>query len=300
MKVKTIKLCAADRVFSFINYIFLTFAFLVVIFPLLNIVSQSLSSPGPVLAGRVLFWPMDFTLLAYEKIVSHPDLINGFLNSMFYTTAGTIVNVVLSIMAAYPLSRKDFHGRKFFIGMFIFTMLFSGGMIPTYLVVKSLGLYNTRLALILPNALTVWNVMLARTFFQNTIPGELYDAAEIDGASDFQVLGRVVLPLAVPIVAVLTLFYAVEHWNSFFNGLIYLRTKELLPLQVVLRNIMANAQELETMTSLTTGAADAQVLAIIEVLKYAIIVFASLPVLILYPFVQKYFVKGIMVGSLKG
>jgi ABC-type glycerol-3-phosphate transport system permease component len=300
MKRHTIKLSFSDRIFHLVNYIYLTIVFFVVLFPLINIVSQSLSSPGAVIAGKVFLWPVNFTLAAYKRIITNPDLIRGFLNSLFYTGFGTLLNVLLSIMAAYPLSRKDFYGWKIFIGLFVFTMLFRGGLIPSYMVVRALKLYNTRWAMILPSALSVWNVMLARTFFQNTIPTELYDAAEIDGASDFQVLVRVVLPLAAPIIAVLTLFYAVGHWNSFFHGLIYLRSKALLPLQVVLRNILANAEEIEAMVDVTLTANDAQVLALVEVLKYAIIVFASLPVLILYPFIQKYFVKGIMVGSLKG
>jgi putative aldouronate transport system permease protein len=299
MERRNIKLSFSDRLFHVINNIFLTIVLLLVIFPLINVVSQSLSSPNAVITGKVFLWPVEFTIDAYRRIVTSPDLIGGFKNSFFYTIVGTALNVTLSIMAAYPLSRKDFYGRKFIIGMFVFTMMFSGGLIPSYLLVKNLGMYNTRWALIIPNALAVWNVMIARSFFQNTIPDELYEAAELDGASDIKLIFSVILPLSKPIIAVLTLFYAVDHWNSYFNGLIYLKSKNLLPLQVVLRNILANAQAIEQMADI---ASEDQIksLALVEVLKYAIIVFASLPVILLYPLVQKHFVKGVMVGSLKG
>jgi ABC-type glycerol-3-phosphate transport system permease component len=288
-----------DKVFFTINYIFLSFCFLIVILPLINVISSSLSSPTALITGKVFILPVEPSLFAYKKIVTNPDLINGYLNSLFYTVVGTSVNIILTIMAAYPLSRKDFYGRNVITGMFVFTMLFSGGMIPNYLLVKNLHLYDTRWALIIPGALSVWNVMIARNFFQTTIPNELIEAAEIDGASDIKVIFSVVLPLSAPIIAVLSLFYAVGHWNSYFGGFLYLKSKNLFPLQVVLRNILLNAQIIETMADIPSQE-QLNMMSIVEVLKYAIIVFASLPVILLYPIVQKHFVKGVMVGSLKG
>lgn len=289
----------SDKLFTILNYIFLLICFLIVIFPLLNVVSQSLSSPRAVVSGEVWIWPVEPTLIAYKRILTSTDLLMGFYNSAFYTFFGTIINVTLTIMAAYPLSRKDFYGRQFIIAIFVFTMMFSGGMIPTYLLVRDLNMLDTRWAMIIPNALAVWNVMIARTFFQTTIPVDLYEAAELDGASDTKIITKIVLPLSTPVIAVLTLFYAVGHWNSYFSGLIYLNSKDLLPLQVVLRNILAHASVLEEMISAQTKE-KTELLALVEVLKYAIIVFASIPVIILYPFIQKHFTKGIMIGSLKG
>ncbi len=289
----------SDRVFNGVNLLFQALCLAIILFPLINVISSSLSSPDAVASGKVWLLPVEPTLLAYKRIMKSRDLLTGFSNSLIYTFFGTILNIVLTIMAAYPLSRKDFCGRKAIIAFFVFTMMFNGGMIPTYLVVRDLGLLDTRWAMILPNALAVWNVMIARTFFQTTIPGELYEAADLDGADDIAVILKVVVPLSAPIIAVLTLFYAVAHWNSYFNGLLYLQNRNLLPLQVVLRNIISDSVVLEQMIMAQTEE-QAKMLNLVEALKYAIIVFASVPVLLLYPLVQKHFVKGIMIGSLKG
>ncbi|HEY8422792.1 MAG TPA: carbohydrate ABC transporter permease [Thermoclostridium sp.] len=296
---KSIHNSISDSVFKIINYTFLFICFMIVIFPLMNVVSTSLSSPKAVAAGKVWIWPVEPSLVAYEKILGNKQIWTGFYNSFFYTFFGTLINVILTIMAAYPLSRKDFFGRQAIISIFVFTMMFSGGMIPTYLLIKDLGLINTRWAMIIPNALTVWNVMLARTFFQNTIPVELYEASELDGASDTVIITKVVIPLSAPILAVLTLFYAVGHWNSYFNALLYLKSQELMPLQVVLRNFMSSVNLIQNMLGPITKE-QAELISLVDVMKYAIIVFASIPVIILYPFVQKHFVKGVMIGSIKG
>lgn len=285
MRTKNIKFSTSDKVFYVINHTFLFFCLLVVTFPLMNVVAQSLSSADAVITGKVFLWPVDFSLEAYRRIITNADLVNGFANLLFYTIVGTAVNVILTVMAGYPLSKKDFYGRRVIIGAFVFTMMFSGGLIPSYLLVKALGLYNTRWALIIPGAMSVWNVMIARTFFQNTIPDELCESAEIDGASDLKILLSIILPLSKPVIAVLTLFYAVDHWNSYFTGLIYLTKKELLPLQVVLRNILANAQIMQEMANIIDEE-QTRTLALVEVLKYAVIGFASLPVLLLYPFIR--------------
>lgn len=218
---------------------------------------------------------------------------------MLYTVTGTIINITLTMMAAYPLSRKELSGREVIIAFLFFTMIFEGGMIQTFLVVRDLGMYNTRWAMIIPTTLSVWNVMIAKSFFQNTFPSELYEAAEIDGCSELGIFLKIVLPLSGSIIAVLVLFYAVGHWNSYFNGLIYIKDKNLQPLQVVLRNILASTQYMSEMVDqMTTEQLNR--LSLVEVMKYAIIVAGTLPVAILYPFIQKHFTKGIFIGSIKG
>jgi multiple sugar transport system permease protein/putative aldouronate transport system permease protein len=223
--------------------------------------------------------------------------MTGFLNSLFYATVGTAINVTFTLLAAYPLSRRDLFGRNWFMLLFVFTMLFSGGLIPTYLVVHNLGLLNTRWALILPTAMAVWNMIITRTYYQITIPQELLEAARIDGCDDFRFFARIVLPLSKPIIAVNALFYAVGHWNQFFQALIYLTDASLFPLQLVLREILIqNTVDLTQMD--TTEIARRQELR--DLLKYALIVVASIPPILAYPFVQKHFIRGVMIGSLKG
>jgi putative aldouronate transport system permease protein len=299
MKRSSVRLAMADKGFHALNAALLGLVFLIVVLPLLNVLSMSLSSPKAVISGRVFIWPVEFSIDAYRHIAANRDLITGFLNSLLYTSVGTLISVTLTIMAAYPLSRKGIVGARAASGLFVFTMLFSGGMIPTYLLVKSLGMLNTRWALVIPGALSVFNVMIARTFFKTSMPDELYEASELDGASDLRVIFSVVLPLSGPIVAVLCLFYAVDNWNAYFSGFIYLRSKELFPLQVVLRNILASAQAIEESAGIVS-LTEASTMEMVEVLKYAIIVFASIPVVAIYPLVQKHFVKGVMIGSLKG
>lgn len=287
-----------DRIFLVLIYAFLTLVLVVVLLPLLYIVSSSFSSPQAVVSGKVWLIPIDFTLAGYEAVFNNPQVGTGFLNSLFYTVVGTIINVALTVMLAYPLSRGTFYGRNFFMVLLVITMMFEGGLIPYYLVVKELHLLDTRWAMILPGALAVFQVIIARTFFQTTIPTELSEAADLDGCSDIRFILHVVLPLSKPILAVMMLMYAVGHWNAYFDALIFLRTPDLFPLQIVLRNIlilntvdasmMANANQMLAQQGLK------------DLLKYSLIVVASGPVLIIYPFVQKYFVKGVMIGSLKG
>ena len=288
-----------DRVFNVVNYIYLLMCVVVILFPLLNVVSQSLSAPGEVFGGKVLFFPKGINLDGYRAIISSDEIIGGFANSVFLVVVGTALSVTLTIMAAYPLARKGLFGRGGIMALFTFTMMFSGGLIPTYLLVRSLGLIDNRLALILPHAVGVWNVIIARTFFMNTIPDELYEAAEMDGCSDIRAFFSIVLPLAAPIIAVMTLFYAVGIWNSYFDSLLYITTQSKFPLQIVLRNLLMNS-ELQSKLLENSIGDQSMALAQAEVLKYAVIVFTSLPMLMLYPFIQKFFVKGIMVGSVKG
>ena len=287
-----------DRVFYLVIGLFLLVCLVVVILPLANVLSNSLSSATAVARGVVWLVPVEFTLGSYQRILEDGQMLRGMYNSLFYTTVGTILNVTLTIMAAYPLARKTFYGRKLITIILAFTLLFSGGIVPRYLMVKSLGMVDTRWAMILPEAVLVWYVIIARTFLQNTIPQELYDAAEIDGASDVRIITSVVVPLSGPIVAVLSLFYAVVHWNRYFDALIFLKSEHLWNLQLVLRNIIMSAARLIGEEQDIGNAMLIQEQ--IEVMKYAVIVFAAVPIMLLYPFVQRYFIKGIMIGSLKG
>jgi multiple sugar transport system permease protein/putative aldouronate transport system permease protein len=293
----TIRDSGGDRVFNAVNYVILTLFLIVILYPLIYIVSSSISDPDAVTSGQVWLWPVEPTLIAYARIFREPALINGFLNSIFYTVVGTAINVVLTILAGYPLSRKDLPGRGVILFLFLFTTLFNGGLIPTYIVVGELGLLNTRWALILPPALAVWNVIITRTYFQVTIPDELLEAAQLDGCSDFRFLWDVVRPLSGPIIAVNALFYAVAHWNGYFDALIYLTDPDLYPLQLVLRSILVQNETNLRMT----GDIETQLMRenLADLLKYALIVVSSLPLLVAYPFVQKHFVKGALIGSLK-
>ena len=300
MHYSNIKQTNGDRIFSIVNYVVLSFILVIVLYPLIYILSASFSDARAVTSGKVWLWPVAPTLAGYEALFKNKLLISGFANSLFYTVAGTAINVVLTVLAAYPLSRPNLPGRNVIAFLFFFTTVFSGGLIPTYLVVKDLGMLNTRWAMILPVALNVWNVLIMRTYFQTVIPRELHDAAQLDGSDEFNYLWRIVLPLSGPILAVVALFYAIGHWNSFFTALIYLNDKALWPLQLVLREILVQNQIDPGMLA----GLDPQQLAmrqqLRELLKYALIVVATAPLLAVYPFVQKHFVRGIMLGSVKG
>lgn len=294
---RRIRESTGDRLFLTGVYIVLGIALIVVLYPLVFIVSSSLSSPLAVSSGRVWLWPVDLTFVGYKVVLSNPQVLQGYGNSLFYAFFGTLISVTLTIVLAYPLSRRTFFGRSALMMFITFTMLFSGGLIPTYLVVKQLGLLDTRWALLIPQAIWVWQIIIARTFFQSSIPDELAEASEMDGCSDFRFLWSVVLPLSKPIIAVLILMYAIGQWNAYFDALIYLKTQSLYPLQLILRGILI-------LNSAASGNIDAaeqlrrQQFA--DLTKYSLIVIASLPVLIIYPFVQRYFVKGMLIGSVKG
>ena len=296
---KHIKESRSDVIFQVCNTILLLLCFIIVAVPLLNVLASSLSTPNAVVTGKVGIWPVGWNIDAYIQIFQSRMLLTGYANSILYTVVGTVINIVMTVMAAYPLAIKKFVGRNVFTGLFVFTMIFSAPLIPTYLNIRDLGLIDSMWALVLPGAISVYKMIIARTYFQNSIPEEMLEAAGLDGANDTQILLRLVLPLSKSIIAVLTLYYAVSHWNSYFDPYIYLNSEEKFTLQVVLRNIMSTAAALQEMTD-TISADQSQRAALIEVLKYAIIVFGSLPVILLYPFVQKHFVKGVMIGSLKG
>ncbi|QHT59847.1 carbohydrate ABC transporter permease [Paenibacillus lycopersici] len=297
-RTNTIRESFSDKLFLTLVYAFLALVLLVVLYPLVYILSSSFSSPQAVISGKVWLLPVDFSLAGYRAIFSNPQIMTGYGNSLFYTVFGVLINVSLTVMMAYPLSRTTFYGRNVLMGMLVLTMMFSGGLIPYYLTVKNLHLLDTRWAMLLPSAMAVWQVIIARTFFQTSIPKELGEAAELDGCSDLGFLWRVVLPLSKPILAVLVLMYAVSQWNAYFEALIFLKSQSRFPLQIILRNILIlNSIDSSMMVDANKMAA---MQGLRDLLKFSLIVVATVPVLAIYPFVQKYFVQGIMIGSLKG
>lgn len=293
---KSSNLPADERWFDIMVYLISAVIMLLVSYPLLFVVSASLSDPAKVLGGEVWLWPKDVTLEAYANVLHNDKIWTGYANSILYTTVGTLINLVMTLLAAYPLSRPDLPLRKGLMLLVTLTMFFSGGLIPTYLLVKDLGMVDTMWALIVPGAISTYNLIVMRTYFQSSIPWELQEAAHIDGSSNLRLLVSIILPLSKPILAVMVLFYAVGHWNSFFNALIYIRREELYPLQLVLREILLISQSDAVDSSV--GLEDKILLA--ESIKYVVIIVSSLPVLIMYPFVQRHFVKGVMIGSIKG
>lgn len=298
MNKSVIRESGSDRAFNIVNYVILSIALIVVLYPLIYVVSASFSSSYAVLSGKVWLWPVDPSLDGYKAVFKNKNILTGFQNTIFYTLAGTLINVIMTIMAAYPMSRGDFRGRNAFMLLFVFTMMFSGGLIPTYFVVKDLHLIDTVWAMLIPTALSVWNVIIMRTYFQTTIPHELLEASQLDGCNDFRFLLRIVIPLSGPIIAVIALFYAVGHWNQYFNAMIYLKDPHLYPLQLILRDILVQNEVKIDMLGDVKSAAARQGLR--ELLKYSLIVVSSVPLLLIYPFVQKFFVKGVMIGSIKG
>jgi putative aldouronate transport system permease protein len=295
-KRTAIKDSAGDKIFLFVIYVALSLLLIVVLYPLIYVLSSSLSSPSAVTSGRVWLWPVDFSLKGYETLLRTPQVITGYLNSLIYTSAGTAISVILTIMIAYPLSRRTFYGRTVLMMLITFTLLFNGGLIPTYMVVRQMGLIDSRWALLIPSAIWAWQVIIARTFFQSSIPDELIDASDMDGCSDLRFIWSVVLPLSKPIIAVLGLFYAVGQWNAYFDALIYLKSAKFFPLQLILRSIIILNNSSNSLDALK----QVERQQISELLKYSLIVVSSLPVLIVYPFVQRFFVQGLLIGSVKG
>ena len=293
-----------DRVFNAINLIFWIIVLFIVLYPLWLIIISSVSDPDAVRRAEVLIWPVDFSLMGYEAVFQHSELWNSYLNSIFYTLVGSAMSVIITLAAAYTLSRK-FAGRKVVSLVITFTMFFSGGLIPIFINIKDLGLYDTRAVMILMNLVSVWNLMVARTYIQTTIPEELYEAAVMDGAGHFTYFFKCVLPLSGTIVAVLSVYYGVARWNDYFTGLVMLRDRSLYPLQLVLREILASLTSTGSSDTFFAAYADnlgglQAALRKAEVAKYCCIVVATVPAVVLYVFMQKYFVKGVMIGSLKG
>lgn len=288
----------SDKMFYVLVIILLSVFFLIVLYPCIYVVSASISSGNAVQAGKVILLPVDISLKGYETVFNTPKVWTGFRNSLFYTVAGTTINLVMTMIAAYCLARKDVPGSNFIMLFFTFTMFFSGGLIPSYLLIRQLGMLNTVWSLILPGAISVYNLIMARTFIQNTIPSELLEASMMDGCSDIMFLLKVVIPLSKAIMAVLVLFYAVGHWNSYFNAMIYLNDRELYPLTIFLREILM-ADQIDPST-ISDPELQTKIAQMAGVIKYALIVVTMVPILLIYPFIQKYFVKGVMIGSVKG
>ncbi|MFC4102429.1 carbohydrate ABC transporter permease [Paenibacillus xanthanilyticus] len=288
-----------DLLFDILNYSILSVIALIVLYPLYFVFIASISNPSSVLNGEMWIWPKGITMEGYSRIIQESSIWRGYQNTILYTSVGTVINVTFTVLAGYALSRRDLYGRNTIMVYLLITMFFSGGLIPTYLVIKKLHLINTMWALILPKAVSLFNVIIARSFFQDTIPNELLEQAKIDGCSDITFFAKIVLPLSKAIIAVLALFYAVGYWNSFFDALIYLGDESKYPLQLVLRNILVIQNELASQFVTDVESAEVQQ-RVASLLKYGVIVIASLPLLVVYPFIQRYFVKGVMIGSVKG
>ena len=288
--VKTARRINHEKLFDVIITIVMVVIAVLFLLPLLNVLACSFSSPDKVVAGEVGLVPVDFSLDGYKQVFADGSLMRGFLNSLFYTTVGTVIQVTLQMLCAYPLSRKDFKGRKVLNIFLTLTMFISGGMIPTYLLISELQMLDTVWAIIIPGCVSVSNIIVIRTYMSNSIPNELQEAARIDGCGDFQIFLRVILPLCRPILFVMVLYAIVGYWNNYFNALLYIQSSDLYPLQRVLQDMLVSNNG-------TTGGSDPNLQ---EQLKYVTIVVSSLPLLVIYPFFQKYFEKGVVMGGVKG
>ena len=287
-----------DRVLYTVVTIVLILFTLIVLYPLIYVVSSSISAGWAVSSGRVVLLPVDPTLEGYRTVFAHRLIGSAYRNTIFYTVVGTLINLFVTVTCAYPLSRRDFPVRGFFMKLFLFTMFFSGGLIPTYILMSKIKFVNTVWAMLIPGALSVYNMILVRTFLQNSIPVELLEASQIDGCSDIQYFFSILLPLSKPVIAVVTLYYAVGHWNSYFNAMMYLNDQQLYPLQIILRQILvANQISLEDLVDVEEMIAKQ---GLSDILKYALIVVSTAPILCVYPFIQRYFIQGVMIGSVKG
>jgi putative aldouronate transport system permease protein len=291
------KTLLSDKVFGLVNDGLMLLAALIVFYPLMYILSSAFSSPTAVSKGQVVFFPVDFSLRGFEEVFSHKAIVTGFANTLFYTVVGTIVNILMTVAAAYPLSRKNLPGRRILLFIFTFTMLFNGGLIPSYLLTAKLGLINNRAVMIIPVALNVFNVIICRTFFETTIPEELIEAAQLDGLSHTRFIFQIAMPLSKAIIAVLVLYYGLGHWNSYFQAFLYITDKSKFPLQIVLRDILILNQVNDIIGDPMLFHAKQ---GMAQLLKYSLIVVASVPFMLAYPFVAKYFVKGVMIGAVKG
>ncbi|MCI8624481.1 MAG: carbohydrate ABC transporter permease [Provencibacterium sp.] len=291
-----IKKSLFDRVFSGVNGLLLLIIMFICVYPMIHILAASLSEASAIASHRgLLFWPKGFSLDSYGLVFENPYILSGYGNTILYVVAGTLLNLVLTTMAAYALSRHQNRVRQAVMLGITFTMYFSGGLIPTYMLINNLGIANTRWVMLLPGAVSAYNLIIMRTYFAG-VPAALEESAKIDGANDFTVLARIFVPLAKPVIAVMTLFYGVGHWNAWFNASLYIQNRDLLPLQVILREILIQ----NSTQNMTTSVEGFDKMMVAETVKYATIIVATLPILALYPFLQKYFVKGVMVGSIKG
>lgn len=303
VNVKTGRRMTSDAIFDTVILIVLTLVFIVVAYPLYFVIISSFSDPKAVAGGQVVWYPIGFNFRGYAEVFKNSQVVTGFINSLIYTTCGTLLNLAVTLPTAYALSRSDFNGNRFVSIFYLVTMFVSGGMIPTYLVVKGCGMLNTIWALIVPGALGVYNMIVARTFFKANLPNELLEAAKLDGCSNTRFFFSIALPLSSSIIAILVLYYGIGHWNSYFSALLYLSDQKKYPLQLVLRSILVlNEAQLQQGTATTAEqlAQQERQRQLIELMKYSLIIVSSIPVMIVYPLVQKHFVKGVMIGSVKG
>ena len=288
-----------EKIFAACNASLLFVVLVLCLYPLIYVLSASFSDPAVVISGEMLLFPKNVTLDSYERVFAHSDIMLGYKNTLIYTVLGTAVNMIMTVLCAYPLSRRDLGGRNVIMGLIVFTMYFSGGLIPTYLVVSRwLNLKNTVWAVVLPGAISVYNMIIMRNYFVSSIPGELNEAAMIDGCSDFRLLGSIVLPLSMPVLAVIGMYYMVGHWNSWYDAMLYMTKKKFYPLQLVLKTILV--VDPESMLDSADSADVMRQIMLTESIKYSVIVVASAPMLAVYPFLQKFFVKGVMVGAING
>ena len=278
-------------------YLGVALAFVVTLYPFVFVLSMSISDPVAVARREVFLLPKGFSLDAYRTVLSDPTVIRSYYNTIWYTGVGTTLNLVFTVMAAYPLSKRNFSARGVLMFLFVFTMFFSGGLIPLFVLVVKLGLYATRWAIVFPTLIAMFNLIICRTFFQ-TLPEDLFECARIEGAGEWRIVWKIVLPLSRPIVAVMVLFYGIGHWNSFFPALLYLPDADLQPIQIYLRRVLIQASP-EAVQQFETGESGRGVMAMVQI-KFAVMIVAVLPILLLYPFLQKYFVKGVLIGALKG
>ena len=295
---KNARLSRGDRMFYLLVNIVVAILGLIVLYPLIYILSSSFSAPSAVASGKVVLFPVDFSLRGYKAVFEYQSVYTGYRNTIFYTVVGTMINISLTMIAAYPLARRNLPGKGFFTFLFTFTMMFSGGMIPNYILMKELKIINTAWCMLLPGAISAYNLIVTRTFIQNSIPEELLEAAQIDGCTDAQFFFRFVLPLSKAVMAVITLYYAVHHWNAYFNAFLYLNKRDLYPLQIFLREILI-MNSVNTEMVVDTQMQEAMQ-GMADLLKYSLIVVSTAPILCIYPFLQRYFIKGVMIGSLKG
>lgn len=286
-----------DRAFVIIVYALLALITLLILYPLIFVLSASISDPNAVNSGKVWLWPVGLQWKGYAKVFESRWVLVGYRNSLIYLVFGTALNVFVTFTGAYALSRKDIYGRGLLTFFIVFTMWFNGGMIPTFLQVKSLGLVDSPWSMIIIGAMNAYNFIICRSFIQSSIPGELQEAGRIDGCSDFRLCAMIVFPLSGPVIAVLTLYYGLEHWNGYFNAMLYLNNRDYQPLQIFLREILLQNQTLDMSADLESLQANEMLK---RTIKYSLIVVASLPMLVIYPFLQKFFAQGVMIGSIKG
>ena len=298
-KTNSVKLSSGDRVFGIVNGILLAIVTLLIVYPIYFIIVASVSDPTYVNLGQTLFWPKGLNISGYQKIFEYSEITTGYLNSIFYTVLGTCINLLVCVPTAFSLSRKELVGRGWINAFFVVTMYFSGGLVPGYLLIKNLGMINTVWALVLPGALNVYNMIVCRSFFMSNISDELFEATKIDGGSYTSFFFKVVLPLSKSIIAVMVLYHALVHWNSYLSALYYIRDTDKYPLQLILRNLTASLS-VDSIQDAMDSAAISEKMKASQTVRYAVIIVASIPVFLMYPFVQKYFVKGVMVGSVKG